>query len=291
MPSLHFATSVMAARMLAETGPAAGAAGWAYAGVLGFALVYLGEHYVVDLVAGPRWPSRSGGSGPRAAPAPGGGGARGAGAGEESGMSRGRRADEATRDRPAPSADAGRAAVDEMPTSRRPRRSRRHMLLGGRRLLVYGLVVLVILVALYFVLPKLAGLEDALRKIEEADPVWMAVALGFNLLSFAAYIALFRGILGGRGVPPQVRERLDWRTSYQITLAGLAATRLFSAGGAGGIALTYWALRRAGMGSPRGRPAGWSRSWCCSTRSTWARWWCAASSCGSACSPGRARSG
>jgi uncharacterized protein (TIRG00374 family) len=125
------------------------------------------------------------------------------------------------------------------------------MLLGGRRLLVYGLVVVVVLVALYLVLPKIAGLEDSLRKIEDADPVWMAVALGFNLLSFAAYIALFRGVLGGAGAS-QVRERLDWRTSYQITLAGLAATRLFSAGGAGGIALTYWALRRAGMG---GRPA------------------------------------
>jgi uncharacterized protein (TIRG00374 family) len=121
------------------------------------------------------------------------------------------------------------------------------MLLGGRRLLAYGLVVVVILVALYLVLPKIAGLEDSLRKIEDADPVWMAVALGLNLLSFAAYIALFRGVLGGAGAS-QVRERLDWRTSYQITLAGLAATRLFSAGGAGGIALTYWALRRAGMG-------------------------------------------
>jgi uncharacterized protein (TIRG00374 family) len=123
----------------------------------------------------------------------------------------------------------------------------KQMLLGGRRLLVYGLVIVVILVALYLVLPELAGLEDSLRKIEDADPVWMAVALGFNLLSFAAYIALFRGVLGGAGVSPQVRERLDWRTSYQITLAGLAATRLFAAGGAGGIALTYWALRRAGM--------------------------------------------
>ena len=40
---------------------------------------------------------------------------------------------------------------------------------------------------------------------------------------------------------------LDWRESYQITMAGLAATRLFSAGGAGGIVLTYWALRKAGM--------------------------------------------
>jgi membrane-associated phospholipid phosphatase len=52
MPSLHFATSMMAALLLAESGPLAGALGWAYAGTLGFALVYLGEHYVADLLAG-----------------------------------------------------------------------------------------------------------------------------------------------------------------------------------------------------------------------------------------------
>ena len=52
MPSLHFATSTMAAQLLSEADPIAGALGWAYAGTLGFALVYLGEHYVVDLVAG-----------------------------------------------------------------------------------------------------------------------------------------------------------------------------------------------------------------------------------------------
>jgi hypothetical protein len=52
MPSLHFATSLMAALLLAEMDPRAGVAGWAYAGTLGFALVYLGEHYVVDLLAG-----------------------------------------------------------------------------------------------------------------------------------------------------------------------------------------------------------------------------------------------
>ena len=52
MPSLHFATSLMAAIHLADTGPGAGAAGWAYAATLGFALVYLGEHYVTDLLAG-----------------------------------------------------------------------------------------------------------------------------------------------------------------------------------------------------------------------------------------------
>jgi membrane-associated phospholipid phosphatase len=52
MPSLHFATSLMAALLLADAGPAAGGAGWAYATALGFALVYLGEHYVTDLLAG-----------------------------------------------------------------------------------------------------------------------------------------------------------------------------------------------------------------------------------------------
>jgi membrane-associated phospholipid phosphatase len=52
MPSLHFATSLTAAISLSKTGRAAGAAGWAYALTLGFALVYLGEHYVTDLAAG-----------------------------------------------------------------------------------------------------------------------------------------------------------------------------------------------------------------------------------------------
>ncbi len=52
MPSLHFATSLLAAILLSETGPLAGTAGWTYAVTLAFALVYLGEHYAIDLVVG-----------------------------------------------------------------------------------------------------------------------------------------------------------------------------------------------------------------------------------------------
>jgi hypothetical protein len=52
MPSLHFATSVMAAHVLSDVGRVPGALGWTYAGTLGFALVYLGEHYVADLLGG-----------------------------------------------------------------------------------------------------------------------------------------------------------------------------------------------------------------------------------------------
>jgi membrane-associated phospholipid phosphatase len=52
MPSLHFASSLMAALTLAEISPLLGGIGAAYAATLGFALVYLGEHYVTDLIAG-----------------------------------------------------------------------------------------------------------------------------------------------------------------------------------------------------------------------------------------------
>jgi membrane-associated phospholipid phosphatase len=52
MPSLHFATSLMGAHLLAEVGPVAGAVGWGYVALLGLSLVYLGEHYAVDLLGG-----------------------------------------------------------------------------------------------------------------------------------------------------------------------------------------------------------------------------------------------
>ena len=103
------------------------------------------------------------------------------------------------------------------------------------------LIVGVLLAAIYIVVPKLAGLEDGIAKLGEAERSWIAVAFGATALSFGAYVALFRGVVGEDVL------NLDWRESYQITMAGLAATRLFSAGGAGGIVLTYWALRKAGM--------------------------------------------
>jgi membrane-associated phospholipid phosphatase len=69
MPSLHFATSVMAALLLAEVGPLAGALGFGYAATLGFALVYLGEHYAVDLLGGAALTLAVRRMGPRAGPA------------------------------------------------------------------------------------------------------------------------------------------------------------------------------------------------------------------------------
>jgi membrane-associated phospholipid phosphatase len=52
MPSDHFATALMTALLLLEADRRLGAAALGYAATLGFALVYLGEHYVLDLLAG-----------------------------------------------------------------------------------------------------------------------------------------------------------------------------------------------------------------------------------------------
>jgi len=68
MPSLHFATSLMAALLLAETGAVAGAVGFSYTLTLAFALVYLGEHYVVDLLGGAALTAAIHRWGPRARP-------------------------------------------------------------------------------------------------------------------------------------------------------------------------------------------------------------------------------
>jgi uncharacterized protein (TIRG00374 family) len=109
-----------------------------------------------------------------------------------------------------------------------------------KRLIQSGAIVLVLVVGIYFLLPKILEDQDASAKLGDAKFAWVLVALGFAVAMFAAYVALFRGVVGQR-------VRLRWKDSYDITMAGLAATRLFSAGGAGGIVLTYWALRKAGM--------------------------------------------
>jgi membrane-associated phospholipid phosphatase len=52
MPSDHFASAAMTAMILSDEGALLGALAWAYALALAFALVYLGEHYVTDELAG-----------------------------------------------------------------------------------------------------------------------------------------------------------------------------------------------------------------------------------------------
>jgi uncharacterized membrane protein YbhN (UPF0104 family) len=82
---------------------------------------------------------------------------------------------------------------------------------------------------------------DALRRGLDANPGWAAVGVIFECISMAGYVGLL-SLVAGRATP-----RVGTRESAQITLAGAAATRLLPTAGAGGAALTVWALRRAGL--------------------------------------------
>jgi uncharacterized protein (TIRG00374 family) len=115
------------------------------------------------------------------------------------------------------------------------------LVITTRNLVVLAAFLLTSLAALYLLLPQLAGLEDTWRRIEDGRPAWTIAALLLTFGMFAGYVAMFRGVFVRAG------SRIDWRASYQITMAGLAASRLFAAGGAGGLVLTAWALRRSGM--------------------------------------------
>jgi uncharacterized protein (TIRG00374 family) len=109
-----------------------------------------------------------------------------------------------------------------------------------KRIAQTGLIVLLLVLGIYVLLPRILEDQNASARLADANVAWIIVAVAFAVAMFGAYVALFKGVVGER-------VELRWKDSYDITMAGLAATRLFSAGGAGGIVLTYWALRKAGM--------------------------------------------
>jgi len=110
-----------------------------------------------------------------------------------------------------------------------------------RKLIVTSVAVAAAFVAGWFLVPKVGELGHTWSRVSQGDKVWLLAAVGLEMVSFAGYVVLFRAVFVGS------QSRINWRESYQITMAGLAATRLLAAGGAGGVALTAWALKRSGM--------------------------------------------
>src|SRR3954466_11532671 len=105
-----------------------------------------------------------------------------------------------------------------------------------RSLLVLAGIVLVV-VALIVLVPGLGSLRD---RFAGAQPEWIAVAALLQLGSCAGYVLVFRGVFC---------RRMSWRTSTEIGLSELAANSVLSVGGAGGLALGAWILRRGGLPS------------------------------------------
>jgi uncharacterized membrane protein YbhN (UPF0104 family) len=116
---------------------------------------------------------------------------------------------------------------------------------GGRsrrRRLAAGLVLGVLLaVGIGLLVGKAAGYETVLESLRRATPAWLAVCFAGEVVAYAGYIVALRGLAGFRGGPA-----LSWRLSAEVVFGSLGATRLLAAGGAGGLAFDFWALRKAG---------------------------------------------
>jgi uncharacterized protein (TIRG00374 family) len=84
----------------------------------------------------------------------------------------------------------------------------------------------------------LPGLEGLRTRLSRANPGWLALGVGLKVLSGLGYVAVFRMVFC---------RRMSWRVSYQVGMSELGANALFPTGGAGGLALGAWALKRGGM--------------------------------------------
>jgi uncharacterized membrane protein YbhN (UPF0104 family) len=113
--------------------------------------------------------------------------------------------------------------------------------INRRQLVITFIFVLAIIAFLYLGLPKIASLGTTIDRLRHGNVWWLVGAALLEVGSYVGYAALFRAVFVNR------TARINWRASYEIALASEAATRLLSAGGAGGVALTVWALRRAGL--------------------------------------------
>jgi uncharacterized protein (TIRG00374 family) len=88
------------------------------------------------------------------------------------------------------------------------------------------------------VITLLPGLEGLRTRLSHAKPGWLLLGVGLKVLSGLGYVAVFRMVFC---------RRMSWRVSYEIGMSELGANALFPTGGAGGLALGAWALKRGGM--------------------------------------------
>ena len=76
-----------------------------------------------------------------------------------------------------------------------------------RRMIIALVGTVVVLAGLYFLIPKLAGLNKTWGQLKHGDPVLLAVGAVLELMSVGGYALLFRNVFG-RGMP-----RIGWRES------------------------------------------------------------------------------
>jgi uncharacterized membrane protein YbhN (UPF0104 family) len=117
----------------------------------------------------------------------------------------------------------------------------------GRRDVVLGIVAAMVGIAAVIVgLGRLAGFSDVGGALRGAAPVWLAGCVAGQVLVFVGYGGVLRRAIAADGGPTVPRG-----SGVELALASFAATQLFAIAGVAGLAVVYWALRRAGHDRPR----------------------------------------
>jgi uncharacterized membrane protein YbhN (UPF0104 family) len=104
-----------------------------------------------------------------------------------------------------------------------------------RRSLLILVAIVLVVGAVIVLVPGLSSLRS---RFEGAQAGWLVIAALLQLGSCFSYVLVFRGVFC---------RKMSWRTSTEIGLAELAANSVLSVGGAGGLALGAWILRRGGL--------------------------------------------
>jgi hypothetical protein len=125
-----------------------------------------------------------------------------------------------------------RAALDEL-RSAGGVRARRGRLRGAA--FAVGALVAVVIVG------RSGQMGAALAAVAGADVRWVLAGIPLEAAALLGYVVVLHALVSSAS------PRLRPRDSYDIALAGSAATRLLPTAGLGGAAVTVWALRSRGI--------------------------------------------
>ncbi|HEX3509973.1 MAG TPA: lysylphosphatidylglycerol synthase transmembrane domain-containing protein [Solirubrobacteraceae bacterium] len=110
--------------------------------------------------------------------------------------------------------------------------------LDERRLRRRVIVLLAVVIGVVAVITLVPGLASLRTRFAHARWEWLVLGGGLKILSGLSYVAVFRAVFCAR---------MRWGLTAKIGLSELGANAVVPTGGAGGLALGAWALRRKGM--------------------------------------------
>jgi uncharacterized membrane protein YbhN (UPF0104 family) len=111
----------------------------------------------------------------------------------------------------------------------------RHLVIGLTGALVAGVLVI-------FGIGRVAGYEDMSGVLDGAQYQWLVVCAVGQIVVFTGYAGAMREAISSENGP-----MIPVSLSLRLVLASFAATQLFAFAGVAGLAINFWAFRRAGL--------------------------------------------